>query len=75
MFYEESAHDNAFYNHYPARSLFVEREWHMFIQHARRCMAEQLADPNVAVGVKDDIMEALTLDRMIPRPDNVGPGM
>lgn len=71
VFYEEAAHDNAFYNHYPDRNFFVEREWHLFIQHARACMAKQLGDPKVADGVKADIVEALTLDRAIPRPDNV----
>lgn len=75
VFYEEAAHDNHFYNYYPSREFFVEREWHLFIQQARACMAQQLNDAKTAEGVKADIFEALTLDRQLPRPDNANGSM
>lgn len=73
VFYEEAAHDNTFYTYYPSREFFVKREWHLFIPHARECMAKQLSDAKTGDQTKRDIFEALTLDRQIPRPDNAGP--
>ena len=69
--YENAAHDNAFYNHYPSMKYFVEREWHLFIQHARSALGKMLALPNYSEAMKAQIHEALIADKQLPRPDNV----
>ncbi len=69
--YEESAHSNAFYTHYPDLDLFVAAEWHNFVPKAREILASMLARQDLPLNMKDEIHEALIADRQLPRPDNV----
>lgn len=41
-YYEEAAHDNAFYATWPTSDDFLYHRWHMFIQPARTHLAEML---------------------------------
>ena len=64
------SHDNAFYKHYPNLEDFIEVEWHLFIPKAREVLAQMLA-MDYPETYKEQIHEALVLDRTLPRPDNV----
>ena len=69
--YEQSAHSNAFYTHYPDLDLFVAAEWHNFVPKAREILAGMLGNPNYPDHMKQEISEALIKDKELPRPDNV----
>lgn len=69
-FYESAAHDNAFYAHYPDLITFKDLEWHLFIPKAREVLAQMLM-MDYPESTKEQIYEALSLDRSLPRPDNV----
>lgn len=65
--YDESAHDNDFFKFYPNENLFIEREYPRFIPLAREMMGNQLGDPKIPECQKEDIYEALMLDRTTPK--------
>ncbi len=70
-YYEEQAHSDAFYTHWPDLELFVLAEWHNFIPAARASLAKMLENPNFPEDAKEQVFEALVADRTLPRPDNV----
>lgn len=64
--YEEAAHDNDFYKYYPKQKVFIKREWHRFIHHARHTLAEMLGNPAVSEWQKEQIHEALLKHASLP---------
>jgi hypothetical protein len=65
-YYENAAHDNAFYHFYPSMKFFVDYEWHRFIVLAKRTLADLMANPNTPDAHKQDIYHALLLDATLP---------
>lgn len=70
VWYEEAAHNNSFYTHFPDGEVFVATEWPTFIAHAREQLGKMLASAGLPESMKEEIHEALILDRQLPRPDN-----
>lgn len=66
-FYEEAAHDNQFYYFYPNVKKFIKREYKRFIKPARAMLAQMLGMNHVSQALKDEIHEALLLDRSLPQ--------
>lgn len=64
-FYEEAAHDDNFYHFYPNQKFFIERNWPRFVPHVRRTLVTMLGG-NYPEPMKQDIYQALMLDRSIP---------
>lgn len=64
--YEETAHDNDFYSFYPSQKKFVKREWHRFVEHARKTLAEMLGRSDVQEWQKEQIFEALIKHASLP---------
>lgn len=73
-YYDEQAHSDSFYNHWPDLDLFVQAEWHTFIPYARQVLGKMLADPTMPEAAREQVFEALVADRTLPRPDNVNWG-
>lgn len=71
-FYDAAARDNTFYKMYKTERKFVEREWGRFVPHARSIMAQMLARTDVSEHEKDQIEEALQLDRSLPQSQQHG---
>lgn len=65
-FYDEAAKDNTFYKHYPSIKHFVSFEWGRFVPMARSTLASMLALNHISEFVKEEIAEALQLDRVLP---------
>lgn len=64
--YEEAAHDNQFYEFYPSQKKFIKREWHRFVEHARKTLAGMLGSSVVAEWQKEQIFEALIKHASLP---------
>ena len=71
-FYDGAAHDNIFYKMYRSERLFVTREWGRFVPHARSILAQMLARNDVGEHEKEQIEEALQLDRTLPQSQQHG---
>lgn len=59
--YETMAHDNAFFQEWPKRRPFVQRNWPMFVEHARQSMLTILSG-DYPEAMKQPIYEALIID-------------
>jgi len=66
VYYENAAHDNAFYHYYPSQKFFCDYEWQRFVTCAKSHLADMLANPNTPEGYKNDIYNALLLDSTLP---------
>lgn len=65
-FYEEEARlDNNFFKRFPKQKEFIAMTWNLFIPAARETLAKMLALPYSDV-IKEEIHEALQLDRTLP---------
>jgi len=62
---ELAAANKTFRDIYPDQYKFVERNWQEFVLAARAALALMLMSPTVSEVVKDDIHEALLLDRTL----------
>lgn len=71
-FYDGAARDNTFYKMYPSEKFFVDYEWGRFVPHARQIMAQMLAREDIGLHEKDEIEEALQLDRTLPQTQQHG---
>lgn len=65
--YDRLARDNRFFKHWPSERCFVGHNWRFYIKTARACLTKLLANPNFPEDKKEEIFEALMLDRSIPR--------
>ena len=63
--YEDAAHHNHFYKAYPKQARFVARHWLNFLGQARSALAQLLAQ-NISEAMKEEIFEALILERTLP---------
>lgn len=68
--YEVLAKDNAFFRRFPRRRHYVAAQWPVFVPDARATLAQMLTG-DAPQGVKDQIEEALMLDRPL-RDKTVG---
>lgn len=71
--YEENAKDNALYHHvmkplFANQADFIAKCWGQFVPVARAALAKSLNDPNIPQHVKDDVYDALLMDKTLPRP-------
>jgi hypothetical protein len=67
IFYEnEASMNDVFYHHYPNQGFFIQREWGRFVPAARATLAKMLT-MNYSETIKEEIMEALLLDRSLPQ--------
>lgn len=64
--YEEFASNNDFYKMWPRMAEFVESEWGIYIPEARSALAKVLGLKHISQEAKEEIMEALALDRSLP---------
>lgn len=71
-FYDSAAHDDLFYKYYPKEKSFVAREWGRFVPHARQILAQMLNRNDVSQHEKDEISEALLMDRSLPQSQQHG---
>lgn len=60
---------NDFYKAYPVQKKYVRRHWKNMIAAARKTLTACLKSPNLSENQKDQIMEALLLDRTLPQGD------
>lgn len=59
--YEMMAHDNAFHAEWPVRSVFVTRNWPMFVEGARTALL-QILQSDAPEQMKEPIYEAFLID-------------
>lgn len=65
-FYEEEARMNDnFFKRFPKQKEFINMSWYLFIPAARETLAKMLA-VNYSDSMKEEINEALQLDRTLP---------
>lgn len=64
--YEVMAKDNTFYKFWPNQKKFVHKNWKQFIKDARATLATMLTNDKYTDEQKDDILQALLLDRALP---------
>ncbi len=69
--YEDIASDNDCYAMMPPRSEFVKQWAPRFVDAARQQLAAMLSNRMVSDSEKEQIFEALYLDRTLPRGPNV----
>lgn len=67
--YEQMARDNKFYKVWPNQKYFINKNWPNFIKEARGILASMLTMPTYSEEQKDEIMQALFLDRALPAGD------
>lgn len=65
-FYNDAANDNQFYKTWPKESKFINKQWGTFVRPARQALATMLGMSKYSESIKDEIMEALLLDRALP---------
>lgn len=65
-FYEEAAHDDMFYKFYPKQRMFIRREWHRFVETARKQLSAMLGMPTTPEWQKEEIFEALIKHSSLP---------
>jgi hypothetical protein len=68
--YEEAAHYDHFYKAYPNQGNFIRRKWGAFIPQARAALSKMLGMPQYSEAIKEEIFEALCLDRTVPAGDH-----
>lgn len=68
--YEELAPRNQFYAAFPDRREFLNQCAPTLIHEARSALAKMLSDPGISDHDKEEIFEALELDRAIPDAEN-----
>lgn len=59
--YEDLAHDNAFFQEWPQRRVFVKKNWQMFVDAARASLVKILQG-DYSDAMKQPIYEALLID-------------
>ena len=64
--YQEMAKDNAFFKMWPKEKEFVNKQWGNFIRPARTALTEILNNGKYSQEVRDEIYQALLLDRALP---------
>lgn len=65
-FYQDAALDNNFYKMWTKEREFVNKCWGKFIKPARESLTRMLTMDNFSQAIKDEIMDALLLDRALP---------
>ena len=65
--YDHLAHDNGFHKANPNTKKFINKYWGMFVGEARSVLASMLNNPNTCERDRVVIVEALMLDRELPR--------
>lgn len=65
--YEDMAHTNEFFAEWPRRRTFVQKNWPMFVDHARQALIQLLAQPDLPETSKASIYEALCIDGVAKR--------
>jgi len=69
-YYEHAAshkkHGDEFYKAFPSQKAFMKSEWRKFVQTAKECMTQMLANPLTPEAYKQDIYHALLLDATLP---------
>lgn len=66
VYYDRFAFDNDFYKMFPSEQNYVALEWSRFIPEARDILVDMLTMTKYTDEQKEDIMEALCLDRSLP---------
>lgn len=64
--YEMMAKDDSFFKMWPKEKEFVAKQWGNFIRPARESLTKMLTMDSVSQHMKDEILEALLLDRALP---------
>lgn len=64
--YEDAAHDNEFYAFYPKQKMFINREWHRFIDVAKATLAIMLGNSMTPEWQKERIFDALVKHASLP---------
>lgn len=64
--YEDMALDNTFYQMWPNQKKFVNKQHRTFIRAAREALAKMLGMPEYSEEIKEEIFQALLLDRALP---------
>lgn len=78
-FYENAAHDNDFYRHFPNPGVFIGREWWRFLGFAEQSLwkivngetdwklrAEGKSE-DLINGIKEDCLEIIFLNKTLPK--------
>ncbi len=66
-YYDRFASNNEFYKMFPVEEQYVMLEWPKFIPAARDTLVDMLSMDQFTMEQKEDIMEALLLDRSLPK--------
>lgn len=70
--YEEQAKDDVFYSKFPSRRNYVRLVWPELVNAARSTLVDMLAAPHIHETMKQEILEALTLDKSLTKfPERV----
>lgn len=65
-FYDHAAKNNEFYQAWPNEQRFLRANWPLFIEDARRSLAQMLTRSSLPEDVRDDIAAALILHQATP---------
>lgn len=65
--YDSFASDNEFYKLWPDVKEYIALEWGRFVPEARRALAMRLGAKDASNEEKEQIYEALALDRSLPK--------
>jgi hypothetical protein len=67
--YQDMAMDDDFYKMWPKEKVFVNKMWPTFVRVARETLANMLSMDTYDEKVKEEIAQALMLDRALPAGD------
>lgn len=73
--YETQARDNEIFKICPDQKLFIHKCWGHFLPLARVCLVKSLNSMTLPESAKEDIMEALILDKSLPEDTAVHRGV
>lgn len=71
--YEHAASDDQIFKICPDQKVFIKKCWGHFIPLARASMIKLLQSPTLPELAKEDIMEAILLDKQLPKDTAVNP--
>lgn len=66
---------NDFYKAYPSQKQYIRRHWKNMIPAARKTLVMMLKDNSISDILKDEIADALILDRALPQGDAQAAGL
>lgn len=64
--YQDMAMDDIFYKMWPKEREYVNKNWQQFVQDARKSLTLMLTMDKYTEDQKEEIMQALLLDRALP---------